>query len=76
MLFSPEMFWGNLLVTKEIPNQWNIRQSFFVYLVITFTTSDQDRLLNLIDQEQLLLFMNDAQNVTKKLTYENIKTII
>ena len=70
------MFWGNLLVTKEIPNQWNIRQSFFVYLVITFTTSDQDRLLNLIDQEQLLLFMNDAQNVTKKLTYENIKTII
>ena len=68
MLFSPEMFWDNLLVTKEIPNQWNIRQLFFVYLVITFATSDQDRLLNVIDQEQLLLFIKDAQNVTKKLT--------
>ena len=68
------MFYDNFQIAKDTLNQWNFKLFFVVYLVITFTSSELYKFLNLNDKQKILKSLKDTQKETKIILqkYKNI----
>ena len=68
------MFYDNFQIAKDTLNQWNFKLFFVVYLVITFTSSELYKFLNLNDKQKILKSLKDTQKETKIILqkYQNI----